>query len=97
MKKFLMGMVFAALLSGNSQGGIIATNLDTSNLNNLGSGAVLSTATSLTGLTPDIYFEGVNPSATVQVNATNANGLVDSNDAVGTCLLYTSPSPRDRG
>ena len=64
MKKVLMGLVFAALLSSNLQGGIIATNLDASNLNGLGNGALLSTPNSLTGLTPDIYFEGVDPVAT---------------------------------
>lgn len=84
MKKIIMCLVLAALLSTNSQGGIIATNLDASNLNGLGNGATLSTATSLTGLTPDIYFEGVNTAASVQVNAVDAAGSIVINDTVGT-------------
>lgn len=89
MKKVLMGLVFAALLSSNLQGGIIATNLDASNLNGLGNGALLSTPNSLTGLTPDIYFEGVDPVATVQVNSLDASGTVVINDSVGT--TFTAP------
>ena len=82
-------MVIAAMLSTSSQGGIIGTNLDTSNINGLGNGTLLSTPNSLTGFTPDIYFEGVNASATVQVNRTDAAGVVITNDSVGT--TFTAP------
>ena len=84
MKKMIMGLVFAALLSGNLQAGIITTLLDATNLNGLGNGTALSTPTSLTGLTPDIYFEGVDPVATVQVNVLDSAGNVVINDSVGT-------------
>lgn len=89
MKKIILGLVIAAMLSTSSHGGIIGTNLDTSNINGLGNGAVLSTPTSLTGLTPNIYFESVNTSATVQVNQTDASGNVVINDPVGT--TFTAP------
>ena len=56
-----------------------------------------SAATTPGGFTPVTAIESISPDAAAPSLSFDKRALVTSFTMVGDCLLYTSPSPRDRG
>jgi len=81
-------MVVAVIvsISTNVQAGIIASNLDISGLNDLGT--TVTDLTTLTGTTPDIYFEGTFGAQVLPVNTPDASGTLTT-----AASLVTAPAP----
>jgi len=89
MKRLIMIVAVIVSISTNVQAGIIASNLDISGLNDLGT--TVTDLTTLTGTTPDIYFEGTFGPQVLPVNTPGANGvLTTSASLVNTSSAFES-------
>ena len=80
MKKLILAIAVLASLSTNVHAGITASNLDISNLNGLGT--TITDLTTLTGTTPDIYFEGVFAPSILGVNVTDSSGTLTAGSTI---------------